>query len=289
MTFYDIPGIRAQAASQVQEHRASTRKLVLIYCGVLALVSLGGNILTVLLDSGMGSTGGLDGIGMRSVLQSVQRMLYYITAFFGPFWGAGFVYAMLQLVRGRSPRPVDLTEGFRRFGRILMATVYQALVLIGLALLLPTVASMTIFAAVEDPLVLTALILGLFLGVAVCVLYSFRMATYLMMERKIGGVAALQLSRLMMRGRKRQFLKLDLSYWWYYVLSMLVTVVAYLDVFMQQLEIPLPMGETEMFFVTLVIYLILNTLLSLWKKCEVDAATLMLCEQIAADLTPPAM
>ena len=315
MAILNTRELRQRGAAAAQAHRSQTAKLVLLYCGVGALISLGSNAITLYLDSHISSTGGLSGLGLRSVLQTIQEALGYINLFYGPFWSAGFLYAMLGLVRGEEPRCGDLLEGFRRFGRVLMALLYQTALCFALAMGAMVLAFLvftfspwgTAVSAMLEPVLpeliaadgtinmaafpaeamrlgvypLVALGVGLYLLGYAFFQYCFRMASYLMMERQIGGVAALFLSARLMRGHKRQMLKLDLSFWWYYALNTLIAVVCYLDVILSLLGVSVPLGAEGMFFLTLGAYCVLNTALCLWKKREVDAAYILAFEAIA--------
>lgn len=317
MAFLDTRALPRQGAAVAKDNRAACRKLVLIYCGVIAALSLGSNGLNVYLDSQIGTTGGLGGLGLRSVLQTIQQVLGYINSMFTPFWNAGFLFAMMAMVRGGSPRPMDLTEGFRRFGRIFMANIYEALLAFSLAVGTFLVAMFLFsftpmadeFTAImtpilEDPNIylpdgtinvalipteaittgsIPMLIIWMVLLLAACLHmhYCFRMGPYLMMDRQIGGVAALFLSRRMMRGHKWQMLKLDLKFWWFHALTVVAAVVCYLDVILMLLGIPAPLDPIPMYFVTLGAYCVLLTGLYLWKKCDVDAAYVLAYESIA--------
>lgn len=309
--------LRDRGAAMAAGCRAENRRLVLLYCGVIALLTLGSNGLHLYLDNHIGETGGLSGLGTRSVLQTVQELLTYLNFLFSPFWTAGFVYAMLSLVRGRTPGPRDLLAGFRRFGRVLGHMAFQFLVLVSLVIAAVNVAtvifSFTPLSAdfaekmeplLNDPAILTAdglvdlskipmdamlsamrplLILTGALLAPVCIWlsYGFRMSMYLVMERPISGVQAHFESMRLMRGHKRQMFRLDLQFWWYHALGLLITVVGYLDVILTTLGIPLPMDATGMFFLTLGAYCVLQTGLFLWKKCQVDAAYVLAYEAIA--------
>ena len=128
---------------------------------------------------------------------------------------------------------------------------------------------------------LLGLTMVLFLPVYIRISYSFRMATYLMVERPIGGFQAHFESMRLMRGHKWQIFKMDLSYWWYYVLGVVISVVGYLDVVLGLAGVTVPVDEMVMFFGTLVVYFVLLTGLYLWKKCDVDAAYVLAFEEIA--------
>lgn len=317
MAILNISDLRARAAELSRHHRDTTARLVLLYCGVLALLSLGSSGLNLLLDSGIGQTGGLDGMGLRSVLQTVEEVLYYVNLLFGPFWTAGFLFAMLGMVRGREPELMDLTAGFRRFGRVLGHLAFDFLVLFTLVMAATNLAAVIFsftdwgeeFAAMlqavlEDPnliaadgtlnadlipmaeltramtpmLVITVLVfLPMYLYVSMC----FRMSMYLVVERPISGVQAHFLSMRLMRGHKWQLLKLDLRYWWYYLLGFAATGVGYLDQLLPLAGVELPVDKTVQFFLFMGIYFVLNIALSLWKKCEVDTAHVLAYEAIA--------
>ena len=58
-------------------------------------------------------------------------------------------------------------------------------------------------------------------------------------------------------------------------------MVAYLDVILSLLGIPVPIDPMVMFFGTLAAYCVLFTVLCLWKKCPVDASYVLAFEAIA--------
>lgn len=317
MAYLDTRELKARGAAAAGSFRSETRRLVLLYCGVMAAISLGANGLNLYLDSQIGSTGGLGGVGMRSILQTIQEVLTYVNLFFGPFWSAGFLFSMLDMVRGTAPRLEDLTEGFRRFGRILGAVAFEFLTVVLLMMSAVNLAGVVFslspmgmeFAQelapiLEDPAIIGAdgalnlellpmdvmskaaipmVIITLLLSIPVYLwlTYGFRMVMYLIVERPIGGVRAHFESLRLMRGHKWQLLKLDLRFWWYHGLGAVIAAVGYLDVILGMLGIAVPVDPMVMFFGTLVAYCVLNMLLSLWKKCEVDAAYVLAYEAIA--------
>ena len=309
--------LKRRGAAVAGGYRREALPLVLVYCGVIAVLSLGSNGLNLYLESQIGQTGGLGGLGLRSILQTIQQILNYVNMFFTPFWNAGFLLAMLGMVRGDAPRVGCLTGGFRRFGRILVAQVFEIMTVIALLVAGVNLASILFvltpkgqeFAGIIEPLmadpnfitaegvvnldllpveelsrtllpmvVITAVIL---VPVFIWLGYGFRMATYLMMERTIGGIQAHFESLRLMRGHKWQIFKLDLSLWWYYLLGMVIGAVGYLDVILGLMGVAVPVDPMVMFFGTLAAYCVLQTLLYLWKKCDVDAAYVLAYEQIA--------
>ena len=321
MAILNRSALRARGAAAAERCPSACRNLVLIYCGALALLTLGSNGLHLYLDTHIGGTGGLSGLGMRSILQTVQELLTYINLLFGPFWTAGFLYAMISMTRGQTPGPMDLTAGFRRFVRVLGYMCFQFLSLMLLTFLAAEVAS-TLFSftpmygdfaekmepLLTDPAYLTAegavdlskipldvmlsatlplLILTSALLIPACIWlsYSFRLALYLVMDRPIGGIRACIESMRLMKGHKRQMLRLDLSFWWYHGLALLISLVGYLDWILSRLGIVLPVDSTVMFFLTLGAYCVLQAGLFLWKKCPVDATYVLAYESIACPET----
>lgn len=317
MAILNRPALRARGAAAAEGCRIETRRLVLIYCGVIALLTLGSNGLHLYLDSHIGSTGGLSGMGMRSALETIQTVLGYINLFFGPFWTAGFLYAMLVMVRGQEPGTGDLMEGFRRFGRVLGQLAFQFLIMMVVVIAVVNVAAViftftpmmadfvekmepllsdpevfsadgqldlsripmeTLLSASMPLLILTAVLL---IPVWIWLTYSLRMALYLVMVWPIGGIRACIESMRLMRGHRWQMFRLDLSFWWYHGLGVLIGMVVYLDVILAMLGIPLPMDATMMYFLALCAYCVLQTGLFLWKKCQVDATYVLAYEAIA--------
>ena len=137
---------------------------------------------------------------------------------------------------------------------------------------------------VEAGLPLTALMLAIFGLVYLYLSYHFRLSMYLVVRDSVGAFQAHFLSLRLMRGHKWSVLKMDLSWWWYYLLVAVITAVGYLDMILGMMGLPLPMGETVMFFATIVAYCVLITALSLWKKCDVDASYVLAYEQILAPM-----
>lgn len=308
--------LRARAAALAAEYRGSARRLVLLYCGVLAVLTLGSSGLNLVLDTRIDTTGGLDGIGMRSILETIQQILSYINQFFGPFWSAGFLTAMIAMVRGREPQVRDLTNGFRRAFRVLFHVAFEATAAFMLLVAVVNLSSLLFLLSpmgaefnelmaplLSDPNLLTAegllnetlisyqelsrlllpmlvLTAAIYLPLYTLMAYSFRLSLYLVMDRNIGAIPAHFLSIRLMRGHKWQLCKLDLSWWWYYLLGAACWVVGYLDLLLGMLGIPLPMNATVMFFVTLAAYCVLFTLLSIWKKPEVDASYVLFYENV---------
>ena len=314
----NIRELRDRAAGLTAQNREPLKKLLLIYCGTIAVLTLGVPALDLFLSDQIGATGGLSGMRLRSVLQTIREILSLVNQFFGYFWSAGFVVAMLAMIHGREPQPKDLTEGFRLFFRVLGHIAFEFLFVISLLLAAVNLAAILfsmspqggalvreLSAITSDPSILTAegllnvdlipmdllraialpmagITVALFLPVYIWLSYGFRLSLYLLLDGTMpSAFQARFLSLRLMKGHKWSMLKLDLGFWWYYLLVAVITAVGYLDLIMALVGIPLPMDETVMFFGTIAAYCVLITALSLWKKAHVESTYALAYEAIA--------
>lgn len=314
----NIRELRDRAAGLAAQNREPLRKLLLIYCGVIAVLTLGVPALDLFLSDQIGTTGGLAGMRLRTVLQTIREILNLVNQFFGYFWSAGFVIAMMAMVLGREPQTRDLTGGFRRFFRVLGHIAFEFLFVVILLVAAGNLAAMLfsmspqggalvreLTAITSDPnlltpegllnvdlipmdllaaiaLPMTIITIVIFLPLYIWLSYGFRLSLYLLLDGTVpSAFQARFLSLRLMKGHKWAMLKLDLSFWWYYLLVAVITAVGYLDVILSLAGIPLPMDETVMFFATIAAYCVLITALSLWKKAQVETSYVLAYEAIA--------
>lgn len=240
-------------------------RVILIHTGIVLLVSLLWTVADFLLDQQIGTTGGLSGMGTRSILTTIQSVLRLLQLVILPFWEIGYLYYALQVARGQSPDLPDLLEGFRRFAPILGL---KALML-GISVLLAIVCSyassfifmMTPWAAplmqemealmatnpdeaalmefftsmIAEITVPVMIIFGLcFLAGGLFLFFRFRLAEYWLLAHPDGGaLAALRNSKQLMQNRWKDMFRVDLHFWWFYLLELLVTVLCYGDSIMK--------------------------------------------------------
>lgn len=296
--------LKSQAADRLAGTGRDPRRMVLIHIGVILLLNLLTSALSLYLNRQIGSTGGLSGLGTRSVLQTIQTSLYYGSMFFTPFWQASFVFIAIRWATAQTPEPRDLLSGFRRFPSVLSYHLLYLLLIFLVAQAAATVASliftMTPWAAplmaLLEPLVsegaldlaalqtlpmdallraytpmllITALIL---IPLMIYLSYRLRLTTCFIMDpsTRCGGLSAMLFSAKAMRGNILSMFRLDLSYWWFYLLEGLLTLVCYLDFLLPALGVKLPIDPTAAYFISLILYSILELCLMLWKKAEVD-------------------
>ena len=314
----NIRELRDRAAGLAAQNREPLKKLLLIYCGVICALTLGVPALDLFLSDQIGTTGGLAGMRLRTILQTIREILNLVNQFFGYFWSAGFIIAMMAMVLGREPQTRDLTGGFRRFFRVLGHIAFEFLFVVILLVAAGNLAAMIfsmspqggalvreLTAITSDPnlltpegllnmdlipmdllaaiaLPMTIITIVIFLPLYIWLSYGFRLSLYLLLDGTAPSAFQSRfLSLRLMKGHKWSMLKLDLSFWWYYLLVTVITAVGYLDVILSLAGIPLPMDETVMFFGTIAAYCVLITALSLWKKAQVEASYVLAYEAIA--------
>lgn len=315
--------LKREAQRRLDSAAFNPRYLILLNTGVTVGLGLLVNGLNYLLSHQIGATGGLGGLGMRSVLQTVQTLLSYVASLFTPFWAAGLLFCFIGIVRNQEVTPGSMLAGFRRFPKLLSFSLFELLaimllimpiVYISTAIYMFTPLSNSFMSSLEQllnsgalatsggmldsstippeimlqgtlPLMLIMMVIAvpafLFLS------YSLHMGPYLIMTDSVrGGFQALVTSLRLMRGNRRKLFKLDLSYWWFYVLEGLAVCVLYLDMIFTMFGITPPMNATVFYFLLLVIYSAIELGLHYWKKAERDTAFVLLYEQIATPADP---
>ena len=290
MTLPSSRQLREDAGRQLSKAR-EPQKIVLIYTGILLGVSAFSTVAQYLLGSGISQTGGLRNLGLRSMLSTVSNILPIAQYIILLCLGLGFAAAALRIARGQFASPMTLKAGFERFWPLAKCTLLQGLILLGIGfgsfylamaiymfspfsegfftIITPLLADESILStgipvldeatslALMDQMWPMFIIFGiLFLALAIPVTYRYRLVNYLIIDRPgIGAFAALRTSNSLMKGNKRRFFRLDLSFWWYYVLLSLASVVCYGDLVLAMLGISLPMSSTVSYFLFYALFL----------------------------------
>ena len=308
------PSVYRLAAKDSLGKACKPGQVILLHTGVILLLSLILAAADYFLDQQIGTTGGLSGMGTRSMLTTVQSILRLAQLVLLPFWQIGYTYYTLLVARRESAGIPSLLEGFRRFGPVLRlkALVAGMAAILGLisayaasALFMLTPLSAPLLAEAEalltenasDAAIMEALIPLLetytlpimilfslcFLAGGIFLFFRFRLAELWLMDHPEGGaLAALRTSRRMMQGNMKAMLRIDLSYWWYYLLAALVSALAMGDVILDSIGLEL---TTDAFFSHYLLFFSLyawaHLALYWWKQNEVSVtyaqAYLTLC------------
>jgi len=114
----------------------------------------------------------------------------------------------------------------------------------------------------------------LFGALAVLLFYRFRMADFVMMDRpNTSGLQALLFSGRMTRHHRMELFRLDLSFWWFYLLTALSMVASYADVILQYIAVELPVSPTVAWFGAYILGMLVQ-LLVYWKYYSYVKTTL---------------
>lgn len=273
--------LKKKASNRLQSGN-DPKKVVLVYAGIVALSSLVVTVVQDLLDSQISQTGGIQNIGTRSMLTTADTVLTIAQLLLAMCLTLGYTGSMLRIARGQYASPNSLKAGGERIWVLLRTRLLQMLIMtaaafalcflvVNVCLLTPlsnrVIAVMGTVSAEEllsNGLALMALysamlpIILIYLVALVPLLWYFsctyRMVDYLLIDRpQLGAFGVLRESRRMMQGNMKMMLRVDLSFWWYYLLQALVSVLIYLNMVLALFAIGLP--PEVLYWGTVVLYL----------------------------------
>jgi membrane protein len=273
--------LKKKASNRLQSGN-DPKKVVLVYAGIVALSSLVVTVVQDLLDSQISQTGGIQNIGTRSMLTTADTVLTIAQLLLVMCLTLGYTGSMLRIARGQYASPNSLKAGGERIWVLLRTRLLQMLIMtaaafalcflvVNVCLLTPLsnrmIAVMGTVSAEEllsNGLALMGLysamlpIMLIYLVALVPLLWYFsctyRMADYLLIDRpQLGAFGVLRESRRMMQGNMKMMLRVDLSFWWYYLLQALVSVLIYLNMVLAPFAIGLP--PAVLYWGTVVLYL----------------------------------
>ncbi len=286
MDFRDRRGLRDRADRALEAPSWDPKKLMLLYTGATAAVMLLVTALNFILQGQIAGTGGLSGLGTRAVLETVIEVARVAVNLLLPFWTLGYLSCVLKMLRGQAFGPGDMLWGFRNFGPALRLNLLRGLTML-VRLMLSSYAALFLssFIPVSDrvmeivaPLLesgsvelaeelvqeLTLAMVPHMIVFALVVLalslpkyFEMRMADYALLDDPHSGARmALNRSRAMLHGNKLELLKLDLSFWWFYLLDGLLLCLCYGDWILPMLGIKLPFDTDTAYFLFYLVYLV---------------------------------
>lgn len=262
-----------QAAKQrLQDAPYSPKKLILWYSGI----TLGLNLLAVLVSwltaVMVENTGGLSGLGTRAIWETVNMVFSYAVQIATPLLSFGFLFCCIRLERQQDLHPKMLTVGLRRWGVILRMGLLTGILMLMIGYLSLLIASI-IFAffpgapaavklvldMMNDPAALEgnltdqqlwqmvkafapAYMIGgiLFIIAYLPIYYRLRLAELrIMEEHPVGAIKAMLQSNRLMKRNCISLFKLDLSFWWYYLLTFLLSSAVVAVQFLPNITLPI--------------------------------------------------
>lgn len=318
MATFDFARMQVEGRIALDNASYPPRKLIMVHSGVTIGVSLVLSVLSYLLDMGIAQTGGLGGIGTRTVLETVQSLLMTANMFLLPFWAIGYIGAVLHWTRRETADLGTLLSGFRCLRWVLRLLFIQGLVYVflgivggyaGAAVFLLTPGAQPLYAltqemvdaGITDPYAIMeneayvsasmAMAPYMLAGAAVLiapVAYRLRFAEFALMDDpQQGALWAILCSWRMTRKNCLSLLKLDLRLWWYHLAVLLIAVLGYGDLLLGMAGIELGIGEDAAMFAFYVAGLLCEFGLYVWKKNEVFAVYALAYDQLAAPREEP--
>lgn len=296
--------LRWQAERLLLNAHHSPRRIVLIHTAVSLGASLLLALFNFLLSHMISGTGGLSGMGTRSLLTTAQAVVELAVTILLPFWNIGLVRAAMNWARKESVQPATLLEGFRRFVPVLGVNLMRGalFLLAGMAVtyLGTTLFMFTPFAdrltealrpfieeaggsATMESLMTEEIIaqifpatvpLLIFLGVLLAVVfiplfYRVRFADFAAMDGARPLICILESFRITKK-KCLQIFKIDLSFWWFYLLQALSVGLCYGDMLLQALGVTLPISPAVAYFLFFTLGIVCQGVL-LWR-CQAQVS-----------------
>ena len=311
----DSPSHYRNAAKESLAAAQKPGRIILLHPGVIVLLSLMLTLADHLLELQIATTGGLGGVGTRAILSTTKYVLQLLPALLLPFWQAGYTYYTRRVAQKQEAWRGDLLEGFRRFGPILRLKLLTTMLFVGLAFACSYVASFIFTATpwaeplmvqleqmmsqeMSDAALMEAIlalsqeyavplmsIFGICFAVGgVFLFYQIRQAEFWLMDNPgKGALAALLSSRKLMRGAWKGMLKIDLSFWWFFLLELLVSALGMGDVILDAFGISMTTDAFLSYLIFFSLYLWAQLMLYWWKKNHISVtyahAYLALCPE----------
>lgn len=296
MNVLQSAGLKRRAATLLEQTRPEYRKLVTIHAAVSFGVLLVISLIQLLLNLSMTNEAGISGIGTSAIFTTAKATLGVISGILLPFWEVGVLYTSVRVVRRQEAKFSHLTRGLRRWGVVLRYYLLLLMLYFGVLMLLTNVLPIVMNflplpqalenaikamdpAEITDPIALiealpmkalmayllpiTILFMVVFAGILIWLSYRFRMSQYLLMDDPaVPALPALVLSNQMTKGYKWSLCKLDLSFWWYYLLQLAVAAIVYLPDILLAFGVSLPVDYSTASLLSYVVYCILTLVLA---------------------------
>lgn len=296
MTSFDYARLRAEGQTVLDAAEYPPKRTIMVHSGVTIGVALLLSVMSYLLDVGIAQTGGLGGIGARTILQTVQSVLEGANMLLMPFWSIGYLQAVLNWTRREDADVRTLLSGFRCFRGVLRLMILEAIVYVllglagaygGAAVFMLTPGAEAMFTMAEELAMsgadveafmetqaymeLVKPMVPFMLGGAALlvapVAYRLRFAKFSLLDApKMGALRAMFRSWRLTRRNCLSLLKLDLRFWWYHLAGLLILGLGYGDLLLNMIGVDLGISADMAMFVFYIAALLCEFGLHVWKK-----------------------
>ena len=313
--------LRASAWTALAENPGDPRKMVAVYIAITSGATLLVDILLTVLASKISQTGGLGNMGTRTILSTISSVLPIVQTLLIMVIHLGYQKATMKVVRRQAVAPATLKEGLPALARLIRVTLLMGglylilafLAMYGASFLFTLTPLSNAFYDVVMPLlseggdiytllasdpVLLAQVAGAMLPVfpifalifammAAPFYYGYRMVNYCLLdERRMGARRAMRESTRMMKGHRLSLLKMDLSFWWYFLAQGLIGCLLYHDTLLPIIGVTLPWPQMVSHYVFLVLYLVLAAVLCYFFMNRVETTYAAVYDHIRPKTEP---
>lgn len=313
--------LRTSALTALAENPGNPRKTALVYIAVTSLASLLVDILLTLLADKISQTGGLGNMGTRTILSTISSILPIVQMILVLVIHLGYQKATMKVVRHQAAMPATLKEGLPALARLIRATLLMGGLYLILAIFAMYASSFiftltplsndfydvampllseggdiytllasdpTIFQRVSTSMIAIIPIFALiFAMMAAPFYYGYRMVNYCLLDdRRRGARRAMRESARMMKGHRLSLLKMDLSFWWYFLAQGLIGCLLYHDTLLPIIGVTLPWSEMASYYVFLVLYLVLSAVLCYFFMNRVETTYAAVYDHIRPKTEP---
>lgn len=249
--------VRAFARERVDKAQYPARRLALLFTAGSVGLGFAITLVNFLLGRQMESAVGLGGLDTRVTLTLIQTFLMIAGTVAVPYWQLGYTKAAMETARGQRAEPKSLLAGFQLFFPGLRLFLAKAAVIFAVTFLAAQAATIlyVLSPASDSAMILAEQLLKdvtvideamaaqlmklmwpmyVIIGVAIIALgipvfYRMRLADFQLLDGQASALRNLAESNRRMRGNCVSFFRLDLSFWWYYLLQGLALAVSYGD------------------------------------------------------------
>lgn len=314
------PASLRQEASRLLPDNA--KRIVLLHTAVPTGIILLVTALNYFLQLQIANTGGISGLGPRAALSTIQSVLDLAVNTGLPFWEVGLLSAALLWARGEAPTAGTLLQGFRRFPSVLGLQLLLGMIALAVGMVVLNFSSAIFFltpfsdALMEElspifqpditpqeleafltperiaqitQLSVPILILfgTVFLLLFIAVFYRLRFAKLSVMDGN-STLSSIAHSAKLTHRNCLQLLKLDLSFWWYYLLEFLCVALCYGGILLPLLGISLPLSRNAAFLLFYAVGLIFQGLIQWAYRGKLMTVYALAYRQLEKKPSPPA-
>lgn len=291
----DPRNAKEAARNLLSEASHNPKKLALFYAGASVLFSLVCSLLSYVLGIAADEATGLSGLSTRSLLGSLQSVLSIGCTVLLVLWQMGLVSAALGYCNRQEVDRHTLLSGFRRWGAVLRLSILLLVIIFAMLMLCSYIATfiftispfsnafvekLETFADASGNITapaeqvaeqmlphmgwLAVIFLAVMLVLGLPFFYKYRMCEFTLMDGAPGALAAIRDSKLLSQNNRMGMFKLDLSFWWFYLLMGLAGVVGYTDIILAAAGVQLPISADLAFWISYVLSLGLQFLIT-WQ------------------------